>query len=748
MSNYFVLALGLVAQGLFAGRFIIQLFESDRIKKVTAPSLFWQLSLLASFLLIVYGFVRSDIVIVGGQLIGYLIYIRNLVIQGEWQLLPNHIRFSAWVLPSVFVIFLVFGLDFNWGNFLSNPEIDSLLLTWGTFGQVIFTSRFVIQWIHSEQNRESSFPPSFWYISIIGALMISVYAVFRKDAVLFIGQAFGLFVYFRNLQIHFRSQGKPLISLARWNSNFPIFALLVFLSLVLFFNLGNWGVTESSEARYAQISKEMVDSGDYFHPTLMGIYHYHKPPMTYWVTAVAYQLFGVSPWSARFFLQIAILIQVWLVFRISIILFESKSVAWRAAMIYSSFVLVIAAGRALTTDSYLATFVLAALFFWFLYLKNQRNFHLLLFYLFLGLGFLTKGPVVLIVPVVVLAFQRFSLKISFGKTWVHLLGITLFLIVGLGWFVFLYMENRQFFDYFVFKHTVERFSTNSFSRSQPFWFYLPMILATAFPWIIVAFLKIKEVAIKSSYWMLLVWIVFPLFFFSLSQSKLALYILPIYPAVAIAAAVVWERLSPARQKSWGLIQSIFQLLVVLALVTMPFFDGRIVLSYKYFFILISMVVVLVSLWIIRVPDSERAIWSAVVFMGGITVASTYFMGANPSLVNDQKNMAIFLQSDLGSAENVLVYDSRLPSLSFATNKNIISLYDGSDDLNRETQFQKDDRWRENLINLREQPDWLEQHVPARSVLVVKKAKLSEALEARAKRVFSNQTHIDGWVLYY
>jgi 4-amino-4-deoxy-L-arabinose transferase len=572
--------------------------------------------------------------------------------------------------------------------------------------------------------------------------------VFRKDAVLFIGQAFGLFVYFRNLQIHSRSQGKPLISLVKWNSNLPIFALLVFVSLVLFFNLGNWGVTESSEARYAQISKEMVDSGDYIHPTLMGIYHYHKPPVTYWITAVAYQLFGVSPWSARFFLQIAILVQVWIVFRISMILFESKSVALRAAMIYSSFVLVIAAGRALTTDSYLATFVLATLYFWFLYLKNHKDLHLLLFYFFLGSGFLTKGPVVLIVPVVVLVFQRFSLKISFGKTSIHLLGFALFLFVGLGWFVFLYVENRQFLDYFVFKHTVERFSTNSFSRSQPFWFYLPMILLTAFPWIILAFLKIKEIAIKSSYWMLLAWIVFPLIFFSLSQSKLALYILPVYPAVAIAAAVVWERLSPAQQKSWGLIQSVFQLLVVLALPALPFFDGRIVLSYKFFFFLTSMVAILVSLRIIRIPDTERAIWSAVVFMGGITVASTYFMSANPSLVNDQKNLAIFLQNDLGSAENVLVYDSRLPSLSFATDKNIISLYDGSDDLNRETQFQKDDRWRENLINLLERPDWLEQDVPARSVLVVKKSKLSKTLEARMKPVFPKRTEIDEWVLFY
>ena len=76
-------------------------------------------------------------------------------------------------------------------------------------------------------------------------------------------------------------------------------------ALVLFFNLNSWSVTESSEARYAEISKEMLDTGDWIHPQLMGIYHYHKPPMTYWITAVSYKIFGVTPFAARFFLQLS-----------------------------------------------------------------------------------------------------------------------------------------------------------------------------------------------------------------------------------------------------------------------------------------------------------------------------------------------------------------------------------------------------------------------------------------------------------
>jgi len=73
---------------------------------------------------------------------------------------------------------------------------------------------------------------------------------------------------------------------------------------------GTWGLTETSEARYAQISKEMFTSGDYLHPTLLGIQHYHKPPVTYYITSLGYSIFGANETGARFFLAIALLIQL------------------------------------------------------------------------------------------------------------------------------------------------------------------------------------------------------------------------------------------------------------------------------------------------------------------------------------------------------------------------------------------------------------------------------------------------------
>ncbi|MFD2203763.1 lipid-A-disaccharide synthase N-terminal domain-containing protein [Shivajiella indica] len=750
MSNFLILGLGLFAQGLFAARFIVQLLKSEKENKVVSPALFWQLSLIASFLLILYGFFRNDIVIVGGQLVGYLIYIRNLQIKGEWKILPLFIRSSAYLLPALLLLFLVFGLDYNWEKLMDNPEIESLLLTWGTIGQVIFTSRFVIQWLYSERINESAFPVSFWYISIVGAIIISVYAIFRKDAVLFIGQSFGLIVYFRNLYLNYQFSFRKSMSLFVKFKPYRFQAVMIFTAMVLFFNLGSWGVTESSEARYAQIPKEMLESGDYLHPTLMGIYHYHKPPITYWITAASYKIFGISAWSARVFLQISILLQIWLVYKLWGLIFGDKDSAFYASMLYASFPTVIISGRALTTDGYLALFILTGIYCWFLYIKKEKRRYLLLFYLMLGLGFLTKGPVVLIVAVVLLISQKIFLKLKSGNGWFHLTGILLFLGIGLSWFVFLFIEDRQFLDYFLFKHTVERFASDTFKRSQPFWFYIPIVIGTAFPWILIIAFQAKKVWNEKNKNLLpfLIWVFVPLIFFSISKSKLVLYILPVYPGIALAAAAIWLGLKAETQKKWDRVLFYFHLLILIGLAISPLIDPKIVLNYKFYFILIVTASVLISVRAIPMKVRDRTVFNAYIFIMGITAASTYFFTNNAGLANDQKNIAEFIQKELPQKENIIVYDKRLPSMSFLTDKNIISLYDGSEDLNRETQFEKNENWKKNLINLKEEQDWLLEKLPPSSVLMVKKSRLTKGTVAFPKEDFKNQTEMDGWVLFY
>ena len=105
MSNWIIYTVGFFAQLLFSGRLVLQWVLSEKSKKVLTPSLFWKLSLIASFLLFVYGYLRDDFSIMLGQALTYFIYIRNLQIQGEWQKAPKFLRIFLYIFPALLVIY-------------------------------------------------------------------------------------------------------------------------------------------------------------------------------------------------------------------------------------------------------------------------------------------------------------------------------------------------------------------------------------------------------------------------------------------------------------------------------------------------------------------------------------------------------------------------------------------------------------------------------------------------------------------
>lgn len=201
MNNWIIYSIGFLAQLLFSGRLILQWILSEKSKKVLTPSIFWKLSLLASFLLFVYGYLRDDFAIMLGQVLTYFIYIRNLQIQGEWTKTPKLLRGFLWIFPVLLVIYSYNNNTYDLANLFKNEAIPFWLLIWGSIAQIIFTFRFVYQWIYSEKNRESSLPYGFWLLSLIGSVMILIYAIIRKDPVLFIGHIMGSIIYFRNIII-------------------------------------------------------------------------------------------------------------------------------------------------------------------------------------------------------------------------------------------------------------------------------------------------------------------------------------------------------------------------------------------------------------------------------------------------------------------------------------------------------------------------------------------------------------------
>lgn len=190
-----------MAQILFSSRMILQWIISEKNKKVLTPVLFWEISLFASFLLFVYGYLRHDFSIMLGQTITYYIYIRNIQLQNDW----NKIHVSLRWFIALFPVFIVwYGYNNNvidMDNLFRNENIPLWLLWLGIISQILFTLRFVYQWIYSEKKQSSILPLGFWVLSLGGSFLILIYAIIRKDPVLFVGHAMGFIIYSRNIII-------------------------------------------------------------------------------------------------------------------------------------------------------------------------------------------------------------------------------------------------------------------------------------------------------------------------------------------------------------------------------------------------------------------------------------------------------------------------------------------------------------------------------------------------------------------
>ncbi|MEM6717747.1 MAG: lipid-A-disaccharide synthase N-terminal domain-containing protein [Bacteroidota bacterium] len=201
MMTWLIYGIGGLAQLLFSARTLLQWVISERSKKVLTPALFWKLSLIASFLLFVYGYLRNDFAIMLGQVLTYFIYVRNMQLQGEWSRMHQFMRVFIIIFP---LIIITIGYNNNKQdvyNLLNNEDIADWLLYLGIISQIMFTLRFVYQWIYSERKKESTLPMGFWMLSLLGASLIFVYAIFRKDPILIAGHTFGIITYIRNIML-------------------------------------------------------------------------------------------------------------------------------------------------------------------------------------------------------------------------------------------------------------------------------------------------------------------------------------------------------------------------------------------------------------------------------------------------------------------------------------------------------------------------------------------------------------------
>lgn len=206
-SPWWVYAIGFSAQILFFFRVVIQWWQSEKTHKVVSPPSFWILSIMASMILFLYGWLRHDISIFAGELLIYYIYMWNIWAQGVYKRLPRIVPILQAAFPVVVVCALLQDVPRFVATFRPNDELPLDLMLFGLAGQVVYKSRFIYQLIYGIRRKESSLPLMFWILAVTGALMIIVYGLIRHDWVLVIGQ-FGIFASIRNIWIALSERGR------------------------------------------------------------------------------------------------------------------------------------------------------------------------------------------------------------------------------------------------------------------------------------------------------------------------------------------------------------------------------------------------------------------------------------------------------------------------------------------------------------------------------------------------------------
>lgn len=535
-----------------------------------------------------------------------------------------------------------------------------------------------------------------------------------------------------------------------------LFLLLLLASVVLLMTAGSYGVIETSDARYAEIGREMFLSRDWLHPNLLGIHHYHKPPVTYQITALGYDLFGINAFGARFFLQIAIVLQMLLVYLLTLQFSQQQKTALWSTAVYFTFPLVLAASRNLTTDTFLTLFVLFSIYAWVRYRKSGKYIWLYLFTIALGMGFLTKGPVVFIAPTIfALLYNRLE-QSKHDWSWHHLAAWIFFLIIAASWFVYLAIDNPAFWGYFIGRQTVDRFSHNVFNRSEPFWYFIVLAPLLGMPWLLLLPWLTRKTKLhfstKNIESILLLAVLIPLFFFSVSTSKRILYILPLYPLLAVVIALLLEKLPKASEKTLLKSITVYALLLFTVLAVAPWMPGKII--FPAYLTIISVLLSITLLWFIRANNNMQTKSKSILIT---FVTAIYFLLTATALFSHSvysfkiaTPVAKWLKSSHLENSEILVYNERLPSLAFELNHPIISLYDGDRSLNREVQFEKDTKWRAYLYNISQEngqkrlADYLQDK---KSVLVLYKQTLPKK-QHWLQTIYTHTKHIGPWLIHY
>ena len=336
-----------------------------------------------------------------------------------------------------------------------------------------------------------------------------------------------------------------------------VLALVVLFALIWFAGIDVRVLLHPDEGRYAEIPREMVATGDWLTPRLNGLKYFEKPPLQYWMTAAAYEAFGVHHWTARLWTALSTFLATLFVG------YAGARLGGPTLGLYAAAALAGCAGfivnaHLLTLDGALAAFLTTALAA-FLIAQHGATTPpacrgwMWVSWAAMAAATLSKGLVGVLIPGAALVLYTVMTRDRGVWRRLHLVtGTGIFLLLAAPWFIAVSRANPEFFQFFFIHEHVERYLTVTHGRQEPWWYFIPLLLAGMLPWLGVLARGARRMwrdgtpGRNGFSWQrfTLAWSAFVFVFFSASGSKLPSYILPMFPSLCLLCGWLLHDMDP------------------------------------------------------------------------------------------------------------------------------------------------------------------------------------------------------------
>lgn len=553
--------------------------------------------------------------------------------------------------------------------FLQNPYVFDLTGKYNSFPSGHTAASFALAYVFGKRFPKYAI---FFYIvaAFVGASRIYLGSHYPTD--ILAGAFLGV------------TSGYLLMAKTRVSERWITTGVAILVLFVTFFKSGGFLLFDVDEAVFSEAAREMVETGNLITPTYNYEPRYDKPILIYWFMSIAFKLFGTTEFAARFTSGLfgAFLSMMTFFFVRDVKGLMPALLATLALLLNLEFFVY---SHSAVTDMTLAFFITASLYAFYLGVHHEKARWFLWFWVASALAVLTKGVIGLLFPVVIAgAFIALSKRTGLIRQLLKPSYIGLFLLISAPWFIVQFMVNGwEFFNAFIIKHHIQRYSDVISSHSGPFYFYAIVLLAGFFPWVAMLVpgiwrgIKGRLEKDNALYLLCAIWVVFVFVFFSIARTKLPNYIFPLFPAAGIVCGLVMAEMVEGARRSKAALLTLLVIAGLFAsgLLIVPSLEVDMDISYppKFFYVLSVFFVIAATLSVAAFyrPFSAFMGLSAVALVLIVFLRLYALPPANVYLQKTLYDYSRYARFNLPANGVLVTYEINKPSIPFYAQRGFI-----------------------------------------------------------------------------